>query len=128
MQTAVESNAYQAAQVEELMRTTHVRVEPVVTTRDKVTRFLRLAARFEAGQVFLRRGTMDDLVEQLLLVPEAPHDDLVDALELAVDAATTNRWSGPLPDLAAIMSDVPNRSWTRDGVDLRRPTSGPSWS
>jgi len=70
---------------------------------------------------------MDDLVEQLLLVPETPHDDLVDALELAVDAATANRYIGPLPNLAALMADVPKRAWTRDGIDLRRPLSGPAW-
>jgi len=70
---------------------------------------------------------MDDLVEQLLLVPEAPHDDLVDALELAVDAATTNRWIGPLPDLSKITFDVPDRHSTRDETALRRPLSWPAW-
>lgn len=101
IQTVVESNAYQAAQVEELRRTTAVRVRDVKTTKDKVTRFLRLSARFEAGQVFLRRGVMEELVEQLLLVPEGAHDDLVDALELAVEAAVS-RGFGALPDIASI--------------------------
>jgi predicted phage terminase large subunit-like protein len=81
----VEAVAYQAAQVEAL-RSAGVYAVPVKTTKDKVTRFLRLAARFEAGTVFLRRGMHDDLVEQLLLAPEGQHDDLLDALEMAVSA------------------------------------------
>ena len=88
VQVVVEANAYQAAQVEELRRTTHVPVKAIVTTKDKVTRFLRLAARFEAGKVYLRRGVMEELVEQLLLVPEGAHDDLVDALDFAVSMPT----------------------------------------
>ena len=93
IQTAIESNAYQAAQLQEVRRLTNVRVKPVTTTKDKVTRFLKLAARFEAGQVFLRRGVMEDLVEQLLLAPEGAHDDLLDALDFAVTTALdrTNR-------------------------------------
>ena len=59
----------------------------MTTTKDKVTRFLRLSAKFEAGQGFLRRGATEDLVDQLLLVPDADHDDLVDALDFAVSDA-----------------------------------------
>jgi predicted phage terminase large subunit-like protein len=81
----VEAVAYQAAQVDELRRA-GVYAIPVKTTKDKVTRFLRLAARFEAGMVFLRRGMQDELLEQLLMAPEGRHDDLVDALEFAVSA------------------------------------------
>lgn len=95
--TVVEANAYQAAQVDELRRTTPVRVKGIKTTKDKVTRFLRLAARFEAGQVFLRRGMMEELVEELLLVPEGAHDDLVDALDFAVEEATGTPVWDPLP-------------------------------
>jgi len=109
-------------------------VKPVVTTRDKVTRFLRLAARFEAGQVFIKRGVMDDLVEQLLLVPEAPHDDLVDALELAVDAATANRWVGSLPDLSKLSEMNAERrrqrGWRHYETEFGRwtaPPVGPAW-
>lgn len=81
----VESVAYQQAQVDELRRA-GVYAVPVKTTKDKVTRFLRLSARFEAGMVFLRRGMQDELLEQLLMAPEGRHDDLVDALEFAVSA------------------------------------------
>lgn len=90
IRTMVEANAYQAAQVEELMRSTKVRVRAVTTTKDKVTRFLKLSALFEAGKVHFRRGQMDDLIEQLLLAPEGAHDDLVDALELAVSQPQPN--------------------------------------
>lgn len=81
----VEAVAYQQAQVDELRRA-GVYAQAVRTSKDKNTRFVRLAARFEAGQVFLRRGMQDELVEQLLLAPEGRHDDLVDALEFAVGA------------------------------------------
>ena len=86
MKLLVEAVAYQQAQVDELRRA-GVFAHAVKTSRDKVTRFMRLAARFEAGQVLLPRGLHEDLVEQLLLAPEGKHDDLVDALEMAVAGA-----------------------------------------
>jgi phage terminase large subunit-like protein len=48
---------------------------------------MKLSALFEIGRIFLPRTGADELIEQLLLVPEAPHDDLVDALDHAVQGA-----------------------------------------
>lgn len=108
--TAVESNAYQAAQVEELQTKTNVPVKPITTTKDKVTRYLRLSARFELGTVFLPRAGVDELLNQLLLAPEAAHDDLLDALDFAMTTALDHgrRELGPL---------APMRSLIRDSVE-----------
>ena len=83
----VEANAYQAAQIQELERTTNVPVKALTTVKDKISRFMKLSALFEIGRIFLPRTGADELIEQLLLIPEAPHDDLADALDHAVQGA-----------------------------------------
>jgi hypothetical protein len=45
---------------------------------------MAVSARFENGQV-LMGPAQDDLLEQLLLFPEGAHDDLLDALMLAIE-------------------------------------------
>lgn len=115
VRVAIEGNAYQAAQVEAIKELGYVTVSALTTTKDKVTRFLRLAAKFEAGRVFLRRGATEDLVDQLLLVPDADHDDLVDALDFAVSDALTG-YLGPRM-LFPVFG--PDRSVRMPGIDAR---------
>jgi predicted phage terminase large subunit-like protein len=91
IRVAIESNAYQAAQVERVRELGVVRAEKVFTTRDKVSRAWKLSALFEDGRVYLGRA-MHELAEQLLAFPQCEHDDLFDALDLAVGIATS---SGP---------------------------------
>ena len=118
----VESNAYQQAQIDELRRTTRVPVREIKTVKDKVTRFLKLSAKFEAGQVLLRRE-QTDLIEQLLLAPEGAHDDLLDALEFAISGASGVPFLSP-NEAAKLrnaiddaVNDIPPPHW--------RPSSGP---
>lgn len=79
----IESNSYQASLSQEIKRTTDIPVMPVLQVRDKVTRAQKLSALFENGKVFLRKG-QDALVDELLAFPQGEHDDLFDALEIAV--------------------------------------------
>ena len=83
MRIDVESNAYQDALPSELVRTSGLPVRRVRQVRDKTLRAIKLSPQFENGKIFLKR-TMTDLVTELLLFPRAPHDDLFDALEMAV--------------------------------------------
>jgi len=89
----IESNAYQKALGQEILRRApHLkgRVVPLFTDRDKMTRALKLTAYFQTGRIHLRREH-SDLVEQLLEFPEGEHDDLFDALDLAVQLGTRTR-------------------------------------
>jgi predicted phage terminase large subunit-like protein len=87
LKVGVEEVAYQRAVSQELRRTSFVPVAGVKRTADKATRACGLSAFLEAGRIFFRRD-QTDLMEELVLFPEGEHDDLVDALEMAVDLAT----------------------------------------
>jgi predicted phage terminase large subunit-like protein len=88
IKVAIESNAYQAVQVERVRELGVVRAVKVFTTRDKLSRAWKLSALFEDGRVYLGRN-MHELVDQLLTFPECEHDDLFDALELAIGISAT---------------------------------------
>ena len=84
LRIAIESNAFQDVLPGELVRTSSLPVRKVRQTRDKLTRAIRLSPQFENGKIFLKRS-MTELVNELLLFPRARHDDLFDALEMAVN-------------------------------------------
>lgn len=81
---AVEQVQYQAAMVQELLRTTALPVRGVRPDRDKVTRFAPLLTRFEQHLVRLDpSGVPAYAREELLAFPEADHDDCIDAMSCA---------------------------------------------
>ena len=80
---AIEAVQYQAAVVQELMRTTSLPVFPVRPDKDKVTRALPLSARYEQGFVWHSPNLPMELEAQLVAFPHGTHDDLVDALVYA---------------------------------------------
>ena len=89
-----EAVAYQAALVQ-FARRAGLPARPLKADRDKVTRALPLAARLEAGDVQFRADApwLEELERELLLFPNAPHDDQVDALAYGmVSAARTRSW------------------------------------
>lgn len=89
----VESNSYQTIASDELAeRHPHVRRKPVHTSKDKVTRATKLAARMETGQLCFRKSAGNNLlVNELLLFPGGEHDDMLDALDIAVQRAFRRR-------------------------------------
>lgn len=88
IRVAIESNAYQAAQAERVKELGAVRVTKVFTTRDKLSRAWKLSALFEDHRVWLGPN-MHELVEQLLTIPQCEHDDLFDALDLAIGISSS---------------------------------------
>jgi len=80
----IEQVQYQAAAVQELLRTTTLPVRGIKPGgRDKLTRFFPLAARFEQGMVHVVPGISDAFLDELLSFPGTQHDDQVDACSTA---------------------------------------------
>lgn len=83
---AIESVQYQAVVVQELLRTTRLPVRGVKPDKDKLTRFLPLAARYEQGLVKHAPGLPGWFEDELLAFPAGEHDDAVDAAAYAFAA------------------------------------------
>ena len=90
----IEATQHQSTFVRELLARTRLPARAVYPERDKVTRARTLAARFEAGKVFLLRGgpglgsgpnDPGDFARELLAFPNGEHDDFVDAAVYAAD-------------------------------------------
>jgi len=83
VRVCVEANAYQEAFAQKL-REAGLPVKSVVRVKDKLSRAYQLQARFENGEIYFPKQGAEELIQELLLFPESEHDDLFDALELAV--------------------------------------------
>ena len=83
---AIEAVQYQAAVVQELLRSTDLPVHGVKPDRDKVTRFQPLAARYEQGLVYHAPDLPAEFEQELLAFPVGTHDDMVDAASYAFAA------------------------------------------
>ncbi len=84
---AIEQVQYQAAVVQELLRTTALPVRGVRPDRDKLARALPLIARYEQGLVWHAPDLPREFEEELLSFPVGQHDDQVDALVYAYQAS-----------------------------------------
>jgi predicted phage terminase large subunit-like protein len=85
-EVAIEEVAYQLALVQALMRESSLPVVGRKTTHDKTARMLAMGPHFENGRIRVRRD-MRELEAEYLAFPRGAHDDLLDALEIAVKAA-----------------------------------------
>lgn len=101
----IEANSYQEALAQRLRGESSLPVASVVETRDKIARAYRLQGLFETGRVSFpevrvrspREDDLSALIEELLSFPDSDHDDLVDALGLALSMAAKIRGYGELP-------------------------------
>lgn len=85
--TFVEAQGYQQAMVQELLRRTDATIMGVSVHRDKLSRFQPIAARYENGLIVHCRR-FPALEGQLIAMGgEQEHDDLVDALVLAISGS-----------------------------------------
>lgn len=75
----IEAVQYQAAAVEELLRTTSLPVMAVKPDKDKLTRFQRLQPRYQQGLVYHANDLPGYFEDELLSFPVGEHDDMVDA-------------------------------------------------
>jgi len=83
----IEDVAFQSTFVHELLDRTRLPARAVHPDADKVTRARALAARYEGGKVYHLRGApgLAELEAELIGLPNAEHDDLLDALGYAAD-------------------------------------------
>ena len=80
----IEAVAYQAVLFEELKRThKDWNFRPIKTHKDKITRAHKLAALFEQKRIHFK-PTQHTLIDELVTFPHGAHDDLFDALEIAI--------------------------------------------
>ena len=78
----VEVNAYQQT-LYQALQNSMLPVLPRENLKDKVTRIMSVSPYFETKRVLVRRD-MHDWISEYLQFPDAPHDDLLDATEMAV--------------------------------------------
>lgn len=76
----VESVAYQEAVAQELLRLTKFAVKSIKVSKDKMTRFQPVEARYEQGMVKHAKGLPREFEQELLGFPLAEHADMIDAL------------------------------------------------
>jgi phage terminase large subunit-like protein len=94
IRAAVEANAYQEALYHELKDTdVEMRVIPIHTSQDKITRAWKLSSIFEDKRMFFVKDAPGvlELIDQLVMFPSNPRDDLFDALDLAIGASTARK-------------------------------------
>lgn len=94
----IEAVQYQLAAVQELMRTTQLPVIPANPDKDKASRLMPLAARYEQGMVCHSPANSGNnikaLEDELTAFPNGAHDDLVDALVYAWNGAAAAMHGG----------------------------------
>ena len=99
---AIEATQYQAAVVEELLRSTDLPVHQVRPDKDKLTRAQGLITRYENGLVWHSETLPRYFTEEILSFgPDCEHDDLVDAAVYAyMDTGDFGRTSIFLSDMS----------------------------
>lgn len=86
VRTAIEVNAYQKAQFQEVKRQMpELNLFGITTLKDKVARATQLSALFENKKIRFRSG-QHHLIEHLVLFPAHRFKDLFDSFDLAVTA------------------------------------------
>lgn len=93
IRAAIETNSYQAAQYQTLKdEDQSLRLVPVHTEKDKITRAWKLSPKFENKQMFfVRGGNVHKLVEAIVMFPSYRYKDPFDALDMMVRASKVRR-------------------------------------
>lgn len=90
MRIGIESVSFQYDTIQTLKDETLMPLVGVKAIKNKVESFqTELAPYFENGQVFLSRDLDEELKDELLSLPVGEHDDMADALKIAIKTALT---------------------------------------
>lgn len=112
----IESTQFQAAVVQELLRTTTLPVRGITVQVDKLLRFQPILARYEQSLVYHVAGLPAEFEEELFAFPLGEYKDMCDALGLAYSCC-------PDPKGGRIVTAGARQDFndTRDEADLERP-------
>lgn len=80
----IETVAYQAAVVQELIRNTTLPIKAARPVKDKITRFIPTEGKYEHGHIYHGSSLPRYVEEEVLQFPNGAHDDIVDALGYAI--------------------------------------------
>ena len=83
----IEKVAYQEALIQHLRKQyPEMKIHEIQTVKDKVSRAYNRSGLFENGKIFVRKD-MHLFIDELVLFPDALHDDQFDAFDFALDVA-----------------------------------------
>jgi hypothetical protein len=100
----IEAVMFQGTFVRELLRDSNLPAVAIHPDRDKVTRALPLAARYEAAKVYHLRSApgLADFEDELVAFPNGRHDDQVDAAVYGADLGEPQVFVGPMPRISLV--------------------------
>jgi predicted phage terminase large subunit-like protein len=111
----IEAVGAQVGVVQNLMRDPFLArysFEPILVTRDKLTRALPVVARSEQGKfAVVRRGWTQNFIDELCAFPEGRHDDQVDAVSGGMTLLSEP--TGAISDVTKIFYGTPVKSGSR---------------
>ena len=85
----IEKNQYQQALYQHIRDNSTLPVVPVQTVKDKATRMLGISPYFEQRRIYIR-DTMVEFEKEYLQFPKSEHDDILDALDIALTPIKQN--------------------------------------
>lgn len=100
----VEANQFQAAVVQELLRTTSLPVVAMQADHDKMLRFQIAEARYEQGLIYHSPSLPPEFEDEITSFPNGEHDDFCDALVYAIAAL-----GGDIGDISDALVDAAYR-------------------
>jgi predicted phage terminase large subunit-like protein len=97
----IEKVAYQEALIQHVREEyPEIRVKEIQTIRDKVSRAYNRSGLFENGRIFVRRD-MHLFIDELVLFPDAQHDDQFDAFDFALSVADIGGYEQPTGEVVS---------------------------
>ncbi|WP_157136302.1 phage terminase large subunit [Paenibacillus sp. Aloe-11] len=123
---AIEDKTFGTNLIQEMTRE-GMSVMPIKVDKDKVTRSLPIAARYEVGKVYHREDApwLTDFEDELLSFPRGKHDDQVDTISIAGELVHTMVYNDT--PWAAIPEGKGNRDFDADDDDRDGSSAETFW-
>ena len=120
---AIEDKTFGTNLIQELKRD-GMTILPVKVDRDKITRALPIAARYEAGKVWHREGApwLTEFEDELVAFPRGRYDDQVDTMSQAGEIVHATAIEGENP-WAALPDEAPPQRFDYDDDESEEETA-----